>query len=110
MPLLRSFGFWWFAIYKDAAPMGLSKAPSRSEARWRGSASASRSIELRLVLRTQPRAGPVRFGCDWAAKFLTVRDLITRWGRRDYDDVSASSLQCGPVGPTGPTDGHYAER
>jgi hypothetical protein len=27
MPLLRSFGFLPFAIYKDAAPMGLGKAP-----------------------------------------------------------------------------------
>src|SRR6266702_3261130 len=36
-------------------------------------------------------------------KFLTVRNLITRWGRRSYVDVSVNSLQCGP------TDGRYAE-
>ena len=27
MPLLRSFGFWRFAFYKYAAPLGLRKAP-----------------------------------------------------------------------------------
>ncbi len=37
-------------------------------------------------------------------KFLTVRNLITRWARRSYVAVSVNSLQCGP------TAGHHAER
>src|SRR5216683_1787548 len=65
---------------------GCGRSPSRSVIAGRSAlawlSACSRSALLRLVLRTQPRSGPVRFGTASASKFLTVRSLISRSPRR----------------------------
>jgi hypothetical protein len=47
-----------------------------------GVAPSSHAALLRLVLRTQPRSGPLRLRSAPAPKFLTVRNLITPTPRR----------------------------
>ena len=92
----------WFLVVRylqRCRPAGAEQGAIADRSALAGFRASSGSIVPRWVLRSQPRAGPVRFGCDWGVKFLTVRNLITRWARRSYVDVSVNSLQCGSVGP-----------
>jgi len=72
--------------YTDGRTAIVGEAPSRGGLAHRGAVErfhlSSHSALLRLVLPTQPRSGPLRFGSAPASKFLTVRNLISRSPRR----------------------------
>src|SRR5712692_8511424 len=78
--------------------LGAGRSPGRSGLAHSGAFErfqlCSHPAPLRLILRTRPRSGPLRFGAAPAVKFLTVRNLITPSPRWSYVDVSANSLQC----------------